>query len=126
VLVASLACVAGSATLAVYSAVKAFQHNLAEGLWAELRPHGVDVCCTPLGMTYTPAFQRMGFEYDPQMHMLSEDVASEIIENIGNGPVHVVGENNRAVASQVWTIDRRSLVEMMSAASMDFVSRRNA
>lgn len=29
----------------MYSAVKAFQHNFAEGLWAELRPHGVDVCC---------------------------------------------------------------------------------
>jgi uncharacterized protein len=123
-LVASLACVAGSATLAVYSAVKAFQHNFAEGLWAELRPCGVDVCCTPLGMTYTPALQRMGIEYDPQTQMLSEDVAREIIDNIGNGPVHVVGENNRAVASQVWTIDRRSLVEMMSAASMDFASRR--
>ncbi|MDT7763060.1 MAG: uncharacterized protein QOC63_2480 [Mycobacterium sp.] len=126
VLVASLACVAGSATLAVYSAVKAFQHNLAEGLWAELRPHGVDVCCTPLGMTYTPAFQRLGFEYDPQMHMLSDDVAREIVENIGNGPVHVVGERNRAMASQIWTIDRRPLVEMMSAASTDFASRRNA
>jgi uncharacterized protein len=126
VLVASLACVAGSATLSVYSAVKAFQHNFAEGLWAELRPHSVDVCCTPLGMTYTPAFARMGIEYDPQAHMLSEDVAREIIENIGNGPVHVVGENNRAVASQVWTIDRRSLVEMMSAASTDFAARRKA
>jgi hypothetical protein len=56
--------------------------------------------------------------------MLSEDVAREIVENIGNGPVHVVGEHNRAVASQVWAIDRRSLVEMMSAASMDFASRR--
>jgi short-subunit dehydrogenase len=124
VLVASLACVAGSATLAVYSAVKAFQHNFAEGPWAELCPYGVDVCCTPLGMTYTPAFARMGIEYDPQSHMLPDDVAREIIENIGNGPVHVVGENNRAVASQVWPIDRRSLVEMMSAASIDFASRR--
>jgi uncharacterized protein len=124
VLVASLACLAGSATLAVYSAVKAFQHNFAEGLWSELRPHGVDVCCTPLGMTYTPAFQRLGIEYDPAAHMLPEDVAHEIIDNIGNGPVHVVGENNRAAASAVWTIDRRPLVEMMSAASMDFVSRR--
>ena len=111
VLVASLACLAGSATLAVYSAVKAFQHNFAEGLWAELRPHGVDVCCTPLGMTYTPAFQRMRIEYDPAAHMLSEDV-------------HVVGEKNRVAASAVWTIDRRSLVEMMSAASLDFASRR--
>ena len=126
VLVGSLACVAGSATLAVYSAVKAFQHNFAEGLWAELRPHGVDVCCAALGMTYTPALQRMGVDYDAATQMLSEDVAREIVENIGNGPVHVVGENNRAMASQVWTIDRRSLVEMMSAASMDFASRRNA
>jgi short-subunit dehydrogenase len=125
-LVASLACLAGSATLAMYSAVKAFQHNFAEGLWAELRPHGVDVCCTPLGMTYTPAFQRLGLEYDPAAHMLSEDVAHEIIENIGNGPVHVVGENNRAAASAIWTIDRRALVEMMSTASLDFASRRNA
>jgi len=126
VLVGSLACVAGSATLAVYSAVKAFQHNFAEGLWAELRPHGVDVCCAALGMTYTPALQRMGVDYDAATQMLSEDVAREIVENIGNGPVHVVGEHNRAMASQVWTIDRRSLVEMMSAASTDFASRRNA
>lgn len=124
VLVASLACLAGSATLAMYSAVKAFQHNFAEGLWAELHPHGVDVCCTPLGMTDTPALRRMGVEYDPQTQMRSDEVAREIVENIGNGPVHVVGENNRAVASQVWTIDRRALVEMMSAASVDFASRR--
>jgi hypothetical protein len=75
-------------------------------------------------MTYTPALARMGIEYDPQSQMLPEDVASEIIENIGSGPVHVVGESNRAVASQVWTIDRRTLVEMMSAATTDFAARR--
>ncbi len=126
VLISSLACLAGSATLAMYSAVKAFQHNFAEGLWAELAPHGVDVCCTPLGMTWTPALQRMGVEFDPHAHMLSEDVAREIVENIGNGPVHVVGENNRAAASAIWTIDRRALVEMMTTASMDFASRRSS
>ena len=124
VVVASLACLAGSATLAVYSAVKAFQLNFAEGLWAELRPHGVDVCCTPLGMTYTPALQRMGVEYDPAAHMRSEDVACEIIDNVGSGPVHVVGENNRAIAQQIWTVDRRTLVEMISAASTEFASNR--
>jgi short-subunit dehydrogenase len=126
VIIASLACLAGSATLAIYSAVKAFQHNFAEGLWAELRPHGVDVCCTPLGMTYTPALQRMGVRYDPQTQMLSDDVAREIIGNIGNGPVYVVGENNRAAAAQIWTVDRRVLVEVMSAASLEFASRREA
>lgn len=124
VLVGSLACLSGAARLAVYSAVKAFNVNFAEGLWAELHPHGVDVCCTPLGTTYTEALQRMGVEYDPNRDMTPRDVAREIIENIGNGPTYVVGETNRFMASQVWTVDRRALVEMTSAASTDFASRR--
>jgi hypothetical protein len=31
--------------------------------------------------------------------------------------VQVVGEHNRAVAAQVWTIERRALVDMMSLAT---------
>ena len=96
----------GASLLAVYSAVKAFNVNFAEGLWAELRPHGVDVCCTPLGMTYTEAFQRMGVRLRPDTVMLSEDAAREIIENIGNGPTYPVGESNRTMASM--SLDRRS------------------
>jgi short-subunit dehydrogenase len=124
VLVGSLACLAGAATLAVYSAVKAFNVNFAEGLWAELHPHGVDVVCTPLGKTDTEAMQRMGVVPDDQT-MQPSAVATEIIDNIGNGPVYVVGESNRAVASHIWTIDRRALVEMMSAASRHFAEEEN-
>jgi uncharacterized protein len=124
VLVSSLACLAGASLLTVYSAVKAFNVNFAEGLWAELHPHGVDVCCTPLGMTWTEAYQRMGFPYDPETVMLSEDVAREIIDNIGNGPTFPVGEKNRAMASMVWTADRRALVELMTAASLDSASKQ--
>lgn len=123
VLVGSLACLSGASLLAVYSAVKAFNVNFAEGLWAELSPHGVDVCCTPLGMTYTEAFQRMGVPYDPATVMLSEDAAREIIDNIGNGPTYPVGESNRKMASMIWTVDRRTLVQMTSAASMDFAAK---
>jgi short-subunit dehydrogenase len=119
VLVGSLACLAGSANIAVYSAVKAFNVNFAEGMWSELKPHGVDVVCTPLGKTDTEALQRMGVVPDDQT-MRPEDVAREIIDNVSNGPVYVVGESNRAVASHIWTIDRRALVEMMSAASRHF------
>jgi short-subunit dehydrogenase len=124
VLVGSLACLAGSAHIAVYSAVKAFNVNLAEGLWAELHPHGVDVCCTPLGTTYTEAMERLGVKFDPDRDMLADDAAREIIDNIGNGPTFVVGENNRTVASYIWTVDRRILVQMMSAASTDFDAQR--
>jgi short-subunit dehydrogenase len=126
VLVGSLACLAGSAHLVVYSAVKAFNVNLAEGLWAELHPHGVDVCCTPLGTTYTEALQRMGVTYDPELDMMPDDAAREIIANIGNGPTYVIGETNRAAASQVWTIDRRTLVQFLSAASTEFATQRVA
>jgi uncharacterized protein len=120
----SLGCLAGAATLAVYSAVKAFNLNFAEGLWAELHPHGVDVVCTPLGKTDTEAMQRMGVVPDGQT-MAPGDVATEIIDNIGNGPVYVVGESNRAIAAHVWTVDRRALVEMLSAASRHFAEQEN-
>jgi short-subunit dehydrogenase len=126
VLVGSLACLAGAAHIAVYSAVKAFNVNLAEGLWSELQPHGVDVCCTPLGTTYTEAMERLGVEYDPDRDMLADDAAREIIDNIGNGPTFVVGDVNRTMASYVWTVDRRTLVQMMSAASTDFDATRVA
>jgi short-subunit dehydrogenase len=120
VLVGSLACLAGSATVAVYSAVTAFDHNFAEALWAELGPHGVDVLSAPLGRTWTEASERLGAPLDPNIDMPSEDAAREIVENIGNGPVHVVGEINRMAASNVWAVDRRALVEMLSAASRHF------
>jgi short-subunit dehydrogenase len=123
VLIGSLACLAGSATVAVYSAVKAFNVNFAEGLWAELHSYGVDVVCTPLGKTDTEAMQRMGVIPD-DMTMQPADAAREIIENVGNGPVHVVGAPNRVVASHIWTVDRRTLVEMMSAASTHFATEQ--
>lgn len=65
----------------------------------------------------------MGVAADDQT-MQPEDVAHEIISNIGNGPVYVVGEANRAIAGQIWTIDRRALVEMMSAASRHFADEQ--
>jgi short-subunit dehydrogenase len=124
VLVGSLACLVGAAHVVVYSAVKMFDVNFAEGLWAELRPHGVDVCCAPLGTVYTQALERMGVAYDPARDLLPEDAAREIIENIGNGPTHVVGESNRASAARVWPVDRRLAVEAMSASTRAFATQR--
>src|ERR1700761_854746 len=55
VMTSSLAALAGAAQVAVYSAVKAFQVNLGEGMWAEMAPRGVDVCTAVLGQVWTPA-----------------------------------------------------------------------
>jgi short-subunit dehydrogenase len=124
VLVGSGACLVGAAHVAVYSAVKMFDVNFAEGLWAELRPYGVDVCCAPLGTVYTPALERMGVVFDPARDLLPEDAAREITENIGNGPVHIVGAANRATASRIWPVDRRAAVEAMSEHTRTFATQR--
>jgi short-subunit dehydrogenase len=124
VLVGSLACLVGAAHVVVYSAVKMFNVNLAEGLWAELGPFGVDVCAAPLGTVYTPALQRMGVAFNPERDLRPDDAAEEILDHIGNRPVHVVGAANRANAARIWTVDRRAAVEAMSAATRAFATQR--
>jgi short-subunit dehydrogenase len=123
VLVGSLSCLAGAARVVVYSAAKAFGVNLAEGLWAELRPHGVDVCNAVLGSVRTPSAARMGVEPDPERDMEPDDVAAEIVANIGNGPTYVVGEANRAMAAAFWTVDRGEAVTMISEATTAYADR---
>src|SRR2546423_2538176 len=54
VLMSSLAGQQGSPGLAVYAATKAFDVVLAEGLWGELRAHGVDLVTAVAGAVSTP------------------------------------------------------------------------
>jgi uncharacterized protein len=124
VIVGSAACFAGTPFVSVYSAAKMFQVNFAEGLWAELGPHGVDVCCAVLGGTHTPSRERaLGVGYDPANgDMLAEDVAAEILATFADGPVHVVGESNRAMAGS-WIDYRREGMERVNAAMQAFAER---
>lgn len=47
---------AGSSYIPTYPATKAFDRVFAEGLWAEMRPYGVDVTTVMPGATQTPGF----------------------------------------------------------------------
>jgi short-subunit dehydrogenase len=80
----------GASFLATYSASKAFDMCLAEGLWAELRPHGVDVLCLVMSTTDTPALrtllQEKGMPLPPDVAS-AEDVAALGLAKLGNGPV---------------------------------------
>ena len=126
VLVSSMACLVGSGGVAVYSAAKIFAVHLAEGLWAELRDAGVDVCAAVLGSVHTPAAERSGRTFDPERDMTSTDVAAELVASIDNGPTHVVGEHNRALAAGLWTVDRRVAVELLTAATDEFSQRERS
>lgn len=92
-LVGSLAGYLGSRRHTVYGGVKAFGRIFAESLWLELREDGVDVLELVLGVTRTPAMQRVGLDFDISGMPVSEpdDVAAEGLAALGRGPVHIVG-----------------------------------
>jgi short-subunit dehydrogenase len=125
-LVSSMAGMAGSALTVTYSAAKAFEQVLAEGLWSELQPHGVDVLALVAGATLTPALQRADVHVDPNYPpMPSDDVANEGLTHLANGPVWVPGEANRTGFDYVRSLERREAVATMSAAARALWGRAN-
>jgi short-subunit dehydrogenase len=89
----------GHERISVYAAAKAFSRVFTEGLWLELRPHGVDVLHLVLGLTRTPAMERAGLRFDvPGLAAADpEDMAREGLEHLADGPVWVAGDNFDAV-----------------------------
>jgi short-subunit dehydrogenase len=102
VVLGSLSGYLGSARHTVYGGVKAFSRIFAEGLWLELREHGVDVLELVLGVTRTPAMARVGLNFDAPGVVVAEpaDVAREGLEWLGRGPVHIVSGNERIVTAR--------------------------
>ncbi len=102
VVLGSLSGYLGSARHTVYGGVKAFSRIFAEGLWLELREHDVDVLELVLGVTRTPAMERVGLNFDAPGVVVAEppDVAREGLEWLGRGPVHIVSGNERIVTAR--------------------------
>jgi short-subunit dehydrogenase len=120
-LVSSLAALAGCGRTVCYAATKAFDQILAEGLWYELRPSGVDVLCLMLGTTRTPAMERLGMRMDDPANpaMDPDDAAREGLEQLPHGPTWIAGEGNRASAAAIASLSRREATEMLSGVGED-------
>jgi short-subunit dehydrogenase len=83
-------CYGGGSFLVTYNACKAFLLNFSEGLWAELRPHGVDVLTIALNVTDTPNFRRILAKTGMPMpaDVASPDEVAEVaLAQLPNGPV---------------------------------------
>ena len=95
ILVGSGACWGGIAGIATYGGAKAFDLVFGEALWAELRPHHVDVLNLILGQTDTPAFRAWlaakGMPIPPGM-AVPDEVAKIGLARLPHGPVHVWGQ----------------------------------
>jgi len=95
VLMSSLAGSQGSPKLATYAATKAFNAILAEGLWKELQPHGVDVigCCA--GAILTPGYQKAEKVKAAPGTMAASAVAEQTLDALGKGPIVIPGGVNK-------------------------------
>lgn len=93
--VGSLSGYMGADRHSVYGAAKAFSRIFAESLWLELRDHNVDVLELVLGVTRTPAMERVGLNFDVPDMIVNEpaEVAAEGLRYLSDGPVHVAGGN---------------------------------
>ncbi len=123
ILVGSGACYGGASGLGVYSGSKAFDLCFGEGLWAELRGHGVDVLNLILGRTDTPEFRRWLESRGAPMPAdvaTAEDVARVGLERLPHGPVHNWGlDDEDAGRMPQSAATRRNRILAMEAAMRD-------
>ena len=114
VLMSSMASLSGSHYQAVYAATKAFDTILAEGLWHELAPHGVDVLGVLAGATRTETVLATGGHFDDAMD--PAEVARGALDHLGRGPNWVPGVANRAAARGLWPVPRVPVINAISQA----------
>ena len=115
VLMSSLAGSQGSPKLAAYAATKAFNAVLAEGLWKELKPHGVNVigCCA--GAITTPGYQQAEKSKSAPGTLSADIVAEQTLKALGKGPIVIPGKINK-LAKFVLTkiLTKKAAIEIMS------------
>ncbi len=118
ILMSSIACLAGSAYQVTYCASKAFDTTLAEGLWHELAPEGVDVLGVIAGKTRTETMGlHRGANFEDGMDPV--EVATGALDHLGKGPNWIPGERNQTGARAIWSVPRVTLINGMSQACAD-------
>ncbi len=123
VMFGSISGTAGGAKLAAYSAAKSFSQTLAEAIWGELEPFGVDVLNLVVSSVDSPAKRRAGSNDDTGTVPLDQpgDLAQQAIERIGEGPV-LAPIGSEALFEKLNAMPRREAASMMRSllAQMTF------
>jgi len=115
VLMSSLAGAQGSPNLAAYAATKSFNTILAEGLWKELKPHGIDVLACCAGAILTPGYQEAEKTKPAPGTLKADEVAEQTLNALGNGPVIIPGVINqigRFILTRL--LSRKAAIQIMS------------
>jgi short-subunit dehydrogenase len=119
IIMSSLAGQQGSPPITVYAATKAFGAVLADGLWAELRPHGVHVVACVAGAVATPGLAGSKSRRAPGT-LEPAQVVTAALRGLGRGPRVVPGATMRissVLMSRV--LPHRTAIAIISRASRD-------
>lgn len=113
VLTSSLAGFQGTGWVASYSACKAFDLALAEALWWEFRPRGVDVLALVPGSTETPGLMAHDPKVPTEALQAPAEVAEEALDALGRQHLLIPGAANRQVREALEKLPRQQLIEIM-------------
>ncbi len=118
VVMSSMAGQQGSPGITTYAATKAFGGVLAEGLWAEMRPRGVDVIACAPGAVETPGLARSKSKRAPGT--VSPDVVAEAaLAQLGRRPRTVPGGFMKFAAVTQRVLPKRTAISIIAKASGD-------
>ena len=122
IVMSSLAAETGAANVALYSATKAFDLVLAEGLWYELRDHGVDVDRDPAGFDTDAgmAVESTGERGSQRRHGAGRRRARRA-RRARDDPVDRRGRRQPRRRSDVPQHGRRDVIELMSGITSQLV-----
>jgi len=119
VLMSSLAGFQGAPRIAAYAASKAFNIVLGEGLWRELRTHGVDVVVSCAGAIRTPGYAKAA-QSDAPGTLDASAVAEETLAALGRGALVVPGAFNRLARFAIGRLlPRRAAIALMARATRE-------
>ncbi|MFN8625882.1 MAG: SDR family NAD(P)-dependent oxidoreductase [Candidatus Binatia bacterium] len=121
ILVSSMSALQGTAYVANYAATKAYDLILGEGLWEELRTHGVDVLAFLPGSTRTGGFSRSKPRLDRATAMPIMEVgptAASALDALGKSPQQVAGRFNQAVTALTQRVLPRAYAIQLISRSM--------
>jgi short-subunit dehydrogenase len=120
ILLSSIVAFQGVPHAAHYAATKAYVQSLAEGLFRELKPLGVDV------LSAAPGPVESGFGRRAHMYMRAamkpEDIAVPILRALGRGSTIFPGRLTKTLIFGLWTVPRWAKVRIMEKV-MDGMTR---
>lgn len=115
ILVSSVEGLIGCPYSTAYSASKALVNALGEGLWAELKPDGVDVLTVCPGATESEAAGKQGIDIAQLRNVMpARDVARGALDNLAEGPIYFPSEIYKGTFDQLLAMPRRDALMAMA------------